>query len=158
MEKPSSTMHLLEFECRGQRIGLPLECVKRAVPAAEPEPLPGTEGVVLGALNIGGEPVVVVDMARRLGLGAAAIDPSQQLLVVELSGYLAAVVVDRIAGVTARDTVRMLPDALHGAPFVAGMVRLDDGLCLVLDAARFLFDDEREMLEQALAGELDDLA
>lgn len=158
MEKPSSTMHLIEFECRGQRIALPLECVRRAVPAAEPEPLPGTGGVVLGALNVGGEPVIVVDIAGRLGLPPAAIDPSQQFLVVELSGYLAAIVVDGIAGVTARDCARMLPDALHGAPFVAGMVRLDDGLCLVLDPARFLFDDERAMLEEALAGELNDLA
>lgn len=158
MEKSSSMMHLIEFECRGQRMALPLDCVKRAVPAAEPEPLPGAEGVVLGALNVGGEPAVVVDMARRLGLAPAAIEPSQLLLVVDLAGYLAAVVVDRIAGVTARDPVRMLPDALQGAPFIAGMVRLDDGLCLVLDPLRFLFEDERAMLERALAGERDDRA
>lgn len=152
MTNPSSTMRLIEFECRGQRLALPLACVRRAVPSAEPAPLPGTGPVVLGVLNVAGEMVAVVDLCTRLGLAAAPLDPAQQMLIVELQGLLAAIVVDRIVGVTEREPAAAFPDELAVAPCLAGMVRLDDGLCLVLDPARFLFEGERMALAHALAG------
>lgn len=145
-------MRLIEFECRGQRLALPLACVRRAVPSAEPAPLPGAGAVVLGVLNVAGEMVAVVDLCRRLGLAPAELDPAQQILIAELSGFLAGIVVDRIHGVTERDPARLFPGEVGAAPYVAGMVRLEDGLCLVVEPARFLFEDERDALRGALAG------
>ncbi|MBQ5946020.1 chemotaxis protein CheW [Massilia sp. ST3] len=145
-------MRLIEFECRGQRLALPLACVRRAVPCAEPAPLPGAGAIVLGVLNVAGEMVVVVDVGRRLGLAPAPLDPAQQILVAELSGFLAGIVVDRIHGVTERDPAQLFPGEVGAAPYVAGMVRLEDGLCLVVEPGRFLFADECASLSGALAG------
>jgi chemotaxis signal transduction protein len=143
-------MRLIEFECGGQRLGLSLDCVRRAVPSAEPVPLPGAGSIVLGVLNVAGEMVAVVDVRRRLGLAPAPLDPSQQILIAELSGFLAGIVVDRIFGVTERDAARLFPGEVGAAPYVCGMVRLDDGLCLVVEPSRFLFEDERAALGEAL--------
>jgi chemotaxis signal transduction protein len=147
---PSNTQRLIEFECRGQRVALPLDCVRRAVPSAEPVPLPGTGGIVLGALNLGGELVGLVDPSLRLGLAAGPILPSQQVLVIELSGLLVGLLVDRVLGVTERPGPALVPDALSAAPFVAGMVPLDDGLCLLVDPRAFLFPHESGNLARAL--------
>lgn len=144
-------IRLIEFECGGQRLGLPLECVRRAVPSAEPTPLPGAGPIVLGVLNVAGEMVAVVDVRRRLGLAPAPLDPSQHILVAQLSGFLAGVVVDRIVGIGERDAARLFPGEVGAAPYVRGMVRLDDGLCLVVEPSRFLFEDERTALGEALA-------
>lgn len=152
MTEPRSTSLLVEFECRGQRLALPLECVRRAVPSAEPLPLPGTGSVVLGMLNIGGSVVAVLDLCGRLGLGQAPISPAQQILLLDLPGLSCGIVVDRVAGVSERMLDDALPDQLHAAAFVKGVVRLDDGLCLIVDPVRFLFPDERRALENALAG------
>lgn len=144
-------MRLIEFECRGHRIALPLSCVKCAVASALPDPLPGASEIVLGVLNVAGELVVVVDFCRRLGLPAAPIVPSQQMLVIELSGCLAGVLVDRICGVTERAPEPPLSPTLRAAAFVSSVARLQDGLCLVVDPERFLFADEADAIVRALA-------
>jgi chemotaxis signal transduction protein len=151
MENLSSTLRLIEFESGGCRIALPLDCVRRAVASAEPMPLPGATDIVLGVLNVGGELVTVVDVCRRLGLPRTPILPSQQLLIVGLSGFLAGVLADRVIGVTERPLAEAVPAEVGGAPFLRGVVRLDDGLCLVLDPLQFLFPGERGALAQALA-------
>jgi len=143
-------MRLIEFECGGLRFGLPLDCVRRAIPSAEPAPLPGAGAVVLGVLNVAGEMVAVVDLRRRLGLPAAPLDPAQQILIAELSGFLAGIVVDRIHGIEERDAARLFPGEVGAASYVRGMVRLDDGLCLVVEPSRFLFEGERAALGGAL--------
>jgi purine-binding chemotaxis protein CheW len=155
MPKLTSTQYLIEFECRGQRIGLPLECVRRAIPSAEPLPLPGAGAVVLGVLNLGGTVIAVLDLCYRLGLPQRPIEPSQQIVVLELPGFLCGVVVDRINGVVERAADIAMPDELDAAPFVKGVVRLDDGLCLIVDPARFLFPGETQALAAALAGGAD---
>lgn len=157
MNTLSNSLRLIEFECRGQRLALPLSCVRRAVPAAAPAPLPGASDIVLGVLNVAGDVVTVVDLCRRLGIERAPLAASQQILVVELSGFLAGVVVDRILGVTERAGADMVPQAVSSARYVAGLVRLADGLCLVVDPGHFLFPHEGEALSRALAEVADDV-
>ena len=152
MTNKRSTTKLVEFECQGQRLALPLECVRRVVPSAEPVPLPGAGPVVLGMLNIGGSVVAMLDLCGRLGLAQAPVSPAQQILLLDLPGLPCGVVVDRVAGVSERALDEAVPEELHAAPFVKGVLRLDDGLCLIIDPAHFLFPEEREALADALAG------
>lgn len=149
------TTKLVEFDCRGQRLALPLECVRRAIPAAEPMPLPGAGAVVLGMLNLAGSVIAIIDVGYRLGLGWAPLSPAQQILVLDLPGLACGLVVDRIAGVSERVLDDAMPAELDAAPYVAGVVRLDDGLCLIIDPLHFLFPQEREALARALAGAAD---
>lgn len=148
-------MTLIEFECHGQRIGVPLQFVQRAIPSAAPSPLPGADAVVLGVLNVGGTVIALLDLCFRLGLPRLPIDPSQQIVILELPGLLCGVVVDRINGVVERTADSAMPDELNAATFVMGLVRLEDGLCLVVDPARLLFPDEMQALAAALAGGVD---
>jgi chemotaxis signal transduction protein len=150
MENLNSTLRLFEFESGGCRVALPLDCVERAVASAEPMPLPGATDIVLGVLNVGGELVALVDVCRRLGLPSAPMLPSQQMLIVRLSGFLAGVLADQIIGVTERPLAEAVPAGVGGAPFLRGVVRLEDGLCLVLDPQQFLFPGECGALAQAL--------
>lgn len=146
-------MQVLEFTCQGRHFALPLACVRRAVPSAEPVPLPGASDIVLGVLNVGGETVTVLDFARRAGCAATMLDPSQQFLIVELDGFACALVADSVNGVrTVESMSAQWPGSAGAADFVDGAVRLDDGLCLVIDPARFLFEQERQQLAEALAG------
>ena len=145
-------MQVLEFVCQGQRFAVPLSCVRRAVLSAQPSPLPGAVEIVLGVLNVGGDTVTVLDFARRAGCGPTTIAPAHQFLIVDLAGFACAFVVDRINGPgTAARAAAGWPGAAKAAGFVDGALELPDGLCLVIDPARFLFDDERAQLAQALA-------
>ncbi|WP_020654054.1 chemotaxis protein CheW [Massilia niastensis] len=147
-----STLGLIEFECRGHRVALPLQHVRRVVASAQPTPLPAAGEIVLGVLNVRGEVAVVLDLCRRLGFAPRPIQASQQIVLVQLPGLLTALVVDRVIGVSERLPAASMPAELCTAPFVAGVVRLDDGLCLIVDPERFLFEDERRRLARALEG------
>jgi purine-binding chemotaxis protein CheW len=150
-------IQVLEFVCKGQRFAVPLSCVRRAVLSAQPQNLPGASDIVLGVLNVGGGIVTVLDFARRAGCGPTTIAPAHQFLIVDLAGFACAFVVDRINGPgTAARAAAGWPGAAKAAGFVDGALELPDGLCLVIDPARFLFDDERAQLAQALAGAADE--
>lgn len=144
-------LQVLEFICREQRFAVPLASVRRAVLSARPVPLPGASDIVLGVLDVGGETVTVLDFARRACGRPTAITPAQQFLIVESNGFPCALVVDRIVGPGSAPPVDTWPEEAGGAGFVDGALHLPDGLCLVIDPARFLFDHEREQLTQALA-------
>jgi chemotaxis signal transduction protein len=145
-------LQVLEFICRGQRFAVPLSTVRRAVLSARPVPLPGASDIVLGVLDVGGETVTVLDFARRACGRPPAITPFQQFLIVESNGFPCALVVDSIVGPGTAPAAAEWPDAAGPAGFVDGALHLPDGLCLVIDPARFLFDHERAQLTQALAG------
>lgn len=145
-------MTLIEFNCRNHRFAVPLASVRRVVPSAMPTPLPGAPDIVAGMLNIGGELVTVVDFHQRIGLPVSPILPSQRLLMLDMGEFPVGFIVDDVLGVTSRepDTAHGVPASLAGADFVDTVVRLDDGLCLILDPERFLFDDEVTQLGAAL--------
>lgn len=153
--RQSGGLQILEFSCRGQRFAVPLACVRRAVLSARPVPLPGASEIVLGVLDLGGETVTVLDFALRASGRPTVITPTQQFLVVEMDGFLCAFVVDGIVGPGTAVPDTAWPDAAGAAAYVDGVVHLPDGLCLVVDPARFLFAHERAQLTQALgaAGE-----
>lgn len=145
-------MTLFEFECGGHRFALPLACVRRVVASAWPAQLPGAPAVVLGMLNIGGELVTVVDFFRRAGLSFSAIQASQQLIVADIAGLRIGFVVDGTIGVVQREphSAGSVPERLAGADFVAAVMRLDDGLCVIVDPEKFLFADEKARIGDAL--------
>lgn len=151
------TLQVLEFACGGRRFAVPLACVRRAVLSARPDPLPGASDIVLGVLDVGGETVTVLDFSSRAGCGPTVIHPAQQFLILELGGFLCAFVVDAIIGpgVAVRGAGGW-PGELSVAGFVDSAVRLPDGLCLVVDPARFLFDEEQAQLALALAERSDE--
>jgi purine-binding chemotaxis protein CheW len=144
-------LQVLEFVCRGRRFAVPLSCVRRAVFSARPEPLPGASEIVLGVINVGGETVTVLDFARRAGCGPTVISTAQQFLIVDVKGFLCAFVVDAVngPGVAGRGADGW-PAEVEAAGFVGGALGLPDGLCLVIDPARFLFEHEQAQLAQAL--------
>lgn len=148
-------LQVLEFICREQRFAVPLACVRRAVPSARPMPLPGAADVVLGVLDVGGDTVTVLDFARRACGQPTVITLAQQFLIIDMDGLPCALVVDRVVGPGAAVPEAAWPQAAGAAGYVDGAVRLADGLCLVVDPARFLFDHERAQLALALAGAAD---
>ena len=148
----ATMIDVLEFECQGGRFALPLDCVRRAVMSAQPTPLPGASDVVLGVLSVAGQTVTVLDFARRTGCRPTALDPAQHFLLVELAGFPCAVVTDRILGIGRHDAgARQWPGGAASAAFVDGAVQLDDGLCLVIDPDKFLFEQDKIQLAAALA-------
>ena len=142
-------MKLLEFACLGHRFAVPVSAVARIVPCAQPSVLPGAPAVVLGALALGGEVLVLVDAARRFGLGQTRLAPQQRIVVLPVRGFLLGIVSDGEVGVTERAAGAALPATCAGDS-VAGMVVAEDGLRVLLDPEQVLLREDDHALRRAL--------
>jgi purine-binding chemotaxis protein CheW len=129
-----------------QHYALPLDHVIRTVRMVAFTPVPDAPRSVLGIINMAGQMLPVIDL--RLLFGQTAKEPELQdlLLVVQVEGQTAAVMVDEVLDVMefTSKQVQSPPGAVSGSRFVAGAVQQEDILILVLnDSALFPNEDER---------------
>jgi purine-binding chemotaxis protein CheW len=140
------------FSLDGQRYALPLAAVRRIVRAVEVTPLPGAPATVLGAIDVEGSIVPVLDMRRRLLLPEREVGPDDQFLIASAKRGTVALVIDAAEGVIERDesaitgSGRIAPGLEH----FSGVVSLDGGLALIHDLDQFLSHEQAHALDQSM--------
>ncbi len=75
---------MIGFWLDGHRFGLELSAVERVVRMVEITPLPNAPAIVMGAINVEGRIIPVVDIRARLGLPQRAVRPSDALILARL--------------------------------------------------------------------------
>lgn len=144
-------LQIVAFEVHGERYGLEISRVAeidRMQPITKvPRPLPFVEGVIRLREMI----IPVVDLARRFGLEPVAPDRQTRILIARLHGQQIGLIVHRVSEVLEipRASLGPAPSLAfeRGTGFVAGMVRLADGLISVLDLERLFSSEEFEQLQ-----------
>jgi chemotaxis signal transduction protein len=135
----------------GASYALPLSHVREVDRLPGVTPLPNVPSWLLGAANLHGEIVSVVDLAAFLGLGAARPSRETRLLACRHGGMEVGLMVERV-----RD-IRELPDAAIRPPagqlrgrvgrYLAGVFTGDGRLTLVLDVPGLLQSGELRRFE-----------
>jgi purine-binding chemotaxis protein CheW len=148
----SRRLQLVVFLLDGRRYGLHLDATERVLPMVAIAPLPGCPEVVLGAINLHGDIVPVLDARRRLGLPPSDYGPAARLLIARTPRRTVALPVDDVLGVAEVGSERVAaPDAVvPGIAHVAGVAALADGLLLVHDLDTFFSLEEERRLDDAL--------
>ena len=151
----STPREVLLFTLEAQRYALPLEDVRELVRAVRLTPLPRAPAVVEGLLNLRGELLPVLDVRRRFRLPARRLSPADHLIVAQAGARRFALRVDRAEGLLALEPGQFdsSPRELPGVGYVAGALKLPDGLVLLHDLRTFLSQAEALELEEALAKE-----
>jgi purine-binding chemotaxis protein CheW len=136
MRPPPS--EILIFTLGDRRYGLSTACVQELVRAVRLVPVPHPVDGIEGVIDLHGQIVPVIDLRRSLGLEAKAPHPTEHLIIVLTAARLVAIRADR-----ATEVRQIEPDMvqLQGAFEGAGIVRMPDGLVMLLDANRL---DPRE--------------
>lgn len=149
------TSSLVLFSLDGQRYGLPLAAIERVLPMVSVSPLPGCPNAVLGAVNVHGDVIPVLDIRRRLGLHAGDYGPAARLLVARTKHRVVALPVDDVSGVAEVPLGSVVPpDAVFpGIGQVSGIAALADGLLLIHDLDTFLSIEEERQMAEALGEE-----
>ncbi len=142
----------MPFSLDGTWYALDLSAVERVLPMAAAVPLPRAPEIVLGALNLHGDVVPVVDARRRLGLAPRGLALTARLLVARAGRTRLALPVDEVASVREVDAGEVATPAavLPGLRHLKGIVALADGLLLIQDLDAFLSLDEEARLTAAL--------
>jgi purine-binding chemotaxis protein CheW len=149
----SRSTRLVVFALDDCRYGLPLELVERVVRIVEITPLPKAPDIVLGVVNVQGRVIAVADLRKRFRLSEREPLLSDQLIIARTPRRSMALVVDEVTGVLEYSEREAVPAEaiVPGTDYVAGVVKLSDGMVLIHDLRRFLSLDEERNLDDAIA-------
>ena len=135
-------MHrLLGIEVAGHHFCLRLGDVERLLPLMRVQPVPEGPDYLLGLMNLRGEAVPLLDLARRLGLPAPDhYDLDTPVVLAAIGGLRAGLVVDEVQGVRAVPRAALRGETLFrdGLPPVLSVVTTAEGSALLLDPLRIL--------------------
>ena len=143
--------HILVFSLDGRHYALPLERVERVMLSVDLTPLPGAPDVIIGAFDMQGAVVPVVEFRNRLKLPARDISVSDKFIITRMRKRSVAVRVDEIRGVVECDPGQIIPphSVAPGLENVTGILRLGDGIVLIYDIDGFLSIDEEKALDES---------
>jgi purine-binding chemotaxis protein CheW len=133
MATSSSTIEtMLRFALGEERFLAPLNSVREVAPLDSITRVPGLPFCFAGLTTFRGDIVPVVDVRGFLGLPELRPERADSILVVESDGAPVGVWVDRMQGLVAVDTTRLVVD--HALPNAGFRGRTPD-LCTVVDLA-----------------------
>lgn len=149
-QTPGATEQVVVFDVAGESYGVPVGAVREVLRVPETMTrLPRSPDLVVGAIDVRGTILAVIDQRRRFGLPPGEANPRRRIVVLEAGGATAGLLVD---GVTRM--LRLDADAIRPAPDFSGdavngvdrVVTLDDGSLLpVVDASALLAGTERSV-------------
>jgi purine-binding chemotaxis protein CheW len=144
---------VLPFRLAGQHLAIPLESVIRVVPALKCTPLPGAPQTVLGLVNVRGQIVPVVDLARRFAWSTPPLTLWQPFLWLRSRSRELLAPVDAVEAATQCSTLDLVEAAQPQVPseLIRGVVRTEEGLLLIQDVEQLLSDADEAELQLALA-------
>lgn len=127
----------LEVLCDATRVAFPLQDVARVIQAAAVQPVPGSRGCLLGALDVGGDLVTVYDARRLLGLPSRPLRASDRIVIAARPARCA-LLVDGVAGIVEAVETGLRQTLDWRATGVRGVATGPDGMLLVHDLRRLL--------------------
>ena len=147
-----STCQLVVFALDGQHYALPLDTVERVVRMVNVTSLPKAPAIVSGVVNVGGQITPVVNMRKRCRLPERDVALSDQLIVARTARRPLALVVDTVLDVVDCPRQDIIPAEriLAEMEYVAGVVKLADGMLFIHDLDTFLSREEAQSLDDAI--------
>ena len=148
----SEIAQLVVFRLDERRYALPLAVVERVVRAVDVTPLPKAPPIVLGAINVQGRVLPVLNVRQRFLVPDRDVGPADWFLLAHTARHTVVLVVDESEGVVERPQAEIVGSTqiVPGLEQFPGVLRLDDGLVLIHDLERFLSLDEARALDEAM--------
>ena len=143
-----ATEQVVVFNVAGESYGVSVGAVREVLRVPETMTrLPRSPDLVVGAVDVRGTVLAVIDQRRRFGLPPGEANPRRRIVVLEAGGATAGLLVDGVARMLRLDAGAIRPapdfsgDAVNGVDRIA---TLDDGSLLpIVDASVLLAGTER---------------
>ncbi|MBA4142980.1 MAG: purine-binding chemotaxis protein CheW [Nitrosospira sp.] len=140
------------FDLNGQRYALRLSLVDRVVRMVHITPLSGAPDIVLGAVNIAGRVVPIINLRQRFGLPKREIRLTDWLIFAQTERRPVALVADAVLDVVECYEPNLISaeNILPGLKYLEGVMKYEDGLVLIHNLDKFLSLEEENSLDLAL--------
>jgi purine-binding chemotaxis protein CheW len=108
-ETPDSKLDVVEFRLGPEHYGLALTCIREITPHATPVCIPGTPAWVAGLVNVRGEVLVVLDLARLFELPLNNHEAPRRIMVLAAADFVVGVQTDEILGTRRLTSAQLKP-------------------------------------------------
>ncbi|HEY4722368.1 MAG TPA: chemotaxis protein CheW [Anaerolineae bacterium] len=158
MDRLSPTRQVVTFRLDQQSYALPVETVIQVVEMVAMTRLPHIDGSVVGAINLHGEIIPIVDLRGHLQLPEAAHQRHTPILLAQAGQHSVGLIVDEVTEVVSitpdqiRQPVDILPAGVSARPLLQGVVRQAAPAPLLLLDLQYLFQPSQvQALIEAIA-------
>lgn len=153
MATSTEGLQLVTFAIAGERFASDIFSVERVLRHTPPRTVPNTPPWLLGVIDYQERVVPVLDLRARFELPPAPPSAGTRIVVFDVGEQWVGAVVDAVHEVStvARNEIEAPPPLFRGLTqdYVAGLLRRNDGVVIVLDATRLFTSQERLVLQRA---------
>lgn len=145
---------LVVFRIGVEEFGVEINQVKEIVRLVPITPIPRAPDFIEGVVNLRGQILAVIDLAKRLELKPSPRSERTRIIVAELGENTIGMIVDevsevlRIAEKSIDPTPEMITTELQ-YEYIKGVGKIDDRLLILIDLAKVLSTDETEITQKA---------
>lgn len=141
-------MQIVSFRVGREEFGVDVQKVEGVISPVDITRMPRSPEFVEGIINLRGQIVAVVDLARRLGIEGSKSSATNRIVVVEAQDVKVGLIVDtpEVINISAGD-VEPNPAVATGSiesSFISGVVKLENRLLILLDVDNILTERERD--------------
>lgn len=138
----------LTFHLHGEDYGIETCHVIEIIGVQEIARVPKTPPFIIGVINLRGQVIPVVEVRCRFGFDVKKYDESTCIVVVRLAEETVGLVVDRV-----NEVVEIDVDLIERAPraageqinYMSGLAKCNDGVKILLDLEKFLYEGYSEV-------------
>ncbi len=142
-EKQFFERQLVVFMIGAEEFGVDINDVREIIKMEDVTVIPGTDDYILGVINLRGKIIVVIDLAKKVGLEVKEKDKNTRVLVTEIEGNTIGMVVDNC-----NEVLRITGDKIEPAPstitqkinadYIQGVGVLDKRLLILVDLGKVI--------------------
>jgi purine-binding chemotaxis protein CheW len=140
---------IIVFKLGEQLYGADVLPIQEILLPKEPVKVPNNPTFIEGVIDHRGQVIPVLDLKKRFGLGETQLKKEARLIVAKIGTKNIAFAVDMVLEITNTEKQQReeAPDMVKiKKEYIAGMVRLDAGLIVLLNLSKFLTVEEQDLV------------
>lgn len=144
-------IQLVVFILSDEEFGVKITNVREIVRLLPIIPIPKVPAFLEGVINLGGEILPVIDLAKRFYVSPTERTDKTRIMVAEFAGKTAGLIVDEVSEVlripveNIEHTPGLVKSCVH-TDFIKGVGKIEDRLIILLDLDEVLNMEEKEEL------------
>lgn len=148
-------IQLVVFRLAGEEFGLDIAQVREIIRMQGITPMPQAPEFIEGVINLRGQIIGVMDLAKRFGLKSQTKTEKSRIVVVEIKENTVGLIVDevpevlRISEGQIDPTPSVIESQVH-SEFIRGVGKLEDRLLILLAAEKILSQEEAKRVSEAV--------
>ena len=152
-KKQGKEIQVVIFRLDNEEFGLDISQVREIIRVQEITPMPKAPEFIEGVINLRGQVIAVMDLARRFGLTQAKKTERSRIVVTEVKENIIGLMVDEVPEVLRifEEDIEPTPEMLQSqvnAEFIKGVGKFKDRLIILLDVDKILSKEEAKKVTE----------